>query len=131
MLVQNLSEPDQQNGCYAAVHAICGSPDYRQHSDIIHQAQHTSKGRGRCNNMKLGLFEGEGQEGQGGSFTSDVGEVAIALPPAAIEEADNSLLKLLTLIGVRDDAPLGAIDTLVAAQGPGREVAEDVGKHII
>jgi hypothetical protein len=35
------------------------------------------------------------------------------------------------LIGVRDAAPPGAIDTLAAAQGPGREIAEDVDKHII
>jgi hypothetical protein len=91
MLVQNLSEPNQQNKCYAAVHVICRSPDYRQHSNVIHQAQHTSKGRGRCNNLRLGLFKGEGQEGQGGPFTGDAGEVAIALPPNAIEEADDSL----------------------------------------
>jgi hypothetical protein len=31
----------------------------------------------------------------------------------------------------RDDVPPGATDTLVVAQGLGREVAEDVGKHII
>ena len=55
----------------------------------------------------------------------------IALPPASIEEANDSLRKLLTVIGVRDDAILGAIDTLVAAQGPGREVTEDVNKHIV
>jgi hypothetical protein len=43
-LGRNLSEPNQQNGCYAALHAICGSPDCRQHSAIIYQAQHTSIG---------------------------------------------------------------------------------------
>ena len=91
MFGQNLSEPDQQNGCYAAIHAICGSPDCRQHSNVIHQDQHTSKGRGRCNNLRLGLFKGEGQKGQGGPFTGDVGEVEIALPPATIEEVDDSL----------------------------------------
>ena len=36
--------------------------------------------------MRLGLFKGEGQEGQGGLFTGDAGEVAIALPLATIEE---------------------------------------------
>jgi hypothetical protein len=41
--------------------------------------------------MRLGLFKGKGQEGQGGPFTSDAGEVAIALLLAAIEEADDSL----------------------------------------
>ena len=90
-LIQNLSKPDQQNGCYTAVHAICGSPDCEQHSDVIHQAQHTRKGRGYYNNLRLGLFKGEGQEGQGGPFTDDAGELAIALPPAAIEETDDSL----------------------------------------
>ena len=60
----------------------------------------------------------------------DAGEVAIALPPAIIEEVDDSLRKLLMLIGVRDDAPLGVTDTLAVAQGPSGEVAEDVDKHI-
>ena len=34
---------------------------------------------------------GERQDGQGGPFTGDASEVAIALPLAAIEEANNSL----------------------------------------
>jgi hypothetical protein len=34
------------------------------------------------------------------------------------------------LIGVGDDMLLGAIETLVTAQGPGGKVVEDVGKHI-
>jgi hypothetical protein len=33
----------------------------------------------------------EGQEGQGGLFTGDAGEVVIALPPTVIEEANDSL----------------------------------------
>ena len=90
-LGQNLSKPNHENGCYAAVHAICGLPDCRQHNNVIHQAHHTSKGRGRYNNLRLGLFKGKGQEGQGGPFTGDAGEVAIALPSAAKEEADDSL----------------------------------------
>ena len=57
--------------------------------------------------------------------------MTIALPPATIEEADDSLGKLLTMIGVGDDALLGATDTLVVPQGPDGEVAKDVGKHII
>jgi len=57
--------------------------------------------------------------------------VAIALPLAAIEEANNSLGKLLTVIGVGEDALTGATNTLAATQGPRGEVAEDVGKHII
>jgi hypothetical protein len=36
-------------------------------------------------------LKGKKQEGQGGPFTGDAGEVAIAFPPAAIEEADDSL----------------------------------------
>jgi hypothetical protein len=35
------------------------------------------------------------------------------------------------LIAVGDEMPPGAIDTLAAAQGPDREVAKDVSKHII
>jgi len=35
------------------------------------------------------------------------------------------------MIGVRDDMLSGATDTLAATQGPGGEVAEDVGKHIV
>ena len=90
-LDQNLSEPDQQNGCYAAVHVICGSLDCRQHSVVIHQAQHTSKGRGRYNNLRLGLFKGGKTRMTRRVFTGDAGEVAIALPAAAVEEADDSL----------------------------------------
>ena len=48
-------------------------------------------------------MKGEGQEGQGWPFTGDAGEVAISLPPAAIEEANDSLGKLLTVIRVGDD----------------------------
>jgi hypothetical protein len=57
--------------------------------------------------------------------------MTIALPPATIEEADDSLRKLLMLIGVGDVTPLGVTDTLAIAQGPGGEVAEDVDKYII
>jgi hypothetical protein len=35
------------------------------------------------------------------------------------------------LIGVGDDVPLKAIDTLATAQGMSGEVAKDVDKHII
>ena len=64
-------------------------------------------------------------------FTGEASEVVIALPLAAIEEANDSQRKLLMVIGVGDDALLGVIDTLIAALGPGGEVAEDVTKHII
>jgi hypothetical protein len=36
-------------------------------------------------------LKGKRQEGQGGPFTGEDSEVAIALPPAAKEEANNSL----------------------------------------
>jgi hypothetical protein len=35
------------------------------------------------------------------------------------------------VIGVGDDAISGATNTLAATQGPDREVAEDVDKHIV
>jgi len=38
--------------------------------------------------LTLGCYR---QEVQGGSFTSEAGEVAIALPPVAKEEVDDSL----------------------------------------
>jgi hypothetical protein len=57
--------------------------------------------------------------------------VAIVVPPVAIEEAGDSLEKILTELGVRDDSLSRATDTLAAAQGLGREVAEDVDKHIV
>jgi hypothetical protein len=38
---------------------------------------------------------------------------------------------LIMVVGVKDDMLLAMTDTLAAAQGPGREVAEDVSKHII
>ena len=77
-------------------------------------------------------MKGAGQEGQGALFTSDTSEVAITLPPAAIEEVDDSLGKLLTVIGDKDDGLLGATNTFAAAQGPGEEAAEDVdNRHII
>ena len=63
-------------------------------------------------------MKGEGQEGQGGLFVGDAGEVAIALPPVAIEEANYSLGKHLTVIGVRDGTLSRATYTLAAAQRP-------------
>jgi hypothetical protein len=68
----------------------------------------------------------EGQ-GQGGPFTGDAGEVAIALPLASIEAKD-SLEKLLTVIAVRDDVLLEVTDTLAATQGLSEELAKDIGK---
>jgi len=65
------------------------------------------------------------------SFTGDASEVAIVVPLAAKEEADNNLRKLLTVVGVRDDALPGATDRLVVAQGLGREAAEDLNKHMV
>jgi hypothetical protein len=60
-------------------------------------------------------LNGEGQEGQGGVFTVDVGEVAFAFP-AAIEESSGNLGQLLTVLGFRD--------TLAATQGADSEALE-------
>jgi hypothetical protein len=40
-----------------------------------------------------------------------------AIPPAVVEEANNNLGNLLTVVGVRDDALPGATYKLVVAQG--------------
>ena len=66
----------------------------------------------------------EGQEGQGGVFTSDVGEVAFAFL-GAIEESSNNLGQLLLVLGVRDEVVPGAVDILAATQGAGGEAAAD------
>jgi hypothetical protein len=56
---------------------------------------------------------GEGQEGQGGVFTGDAGEVAFAFL-GAIEESGNNLGQLLLVLNIRDEVVLGAKDTLAA-----------------
>ena len=75
-------------------------------------------------------MNGEGQEGQGGLFTSDVGEVAFAFL-GAIEESGNNLGQLLLVLGVQDEVVLGAVDTLAAAQGAGGEAAEDEDQDMV
>ena len=69
-------------------------------------------------------MNGEGQEGQGGVFTDDAGEVAFAFP-GVIEESSNNLGQLLLVLGVQDEVVPGATDTLIATQGVGGEAAED------
>ena len=59
-------------------------------------------------------MNGEGQEGQGGVFTGDAGEVAFAFL-GAIEESDNNLGQLLSVLGIQDEVVPGAADTLAAA----------------
>ena len=59
-------------------------------------------------------MNGEGQEGQGGVFTGDAGEVAFSFP-GAIEEFGNNLGRLLLVLGVRDEVVPRATDTLAAA----------------
>ena len=44
-------------------------------------------------------MNGEGQEGQGGVFIGDAGEVAFAFP-CAIEEFGNNLGQLLSILGI-------------------------------
>jgi hypothetical protein len=75
-------------------------------------------------------MNGEGQEGQGGVFTSDGVEVAFAFL-GAIEESINNLGQLLSVLGVRDDVVPGATDTLAAAQGVGGEAAEDEDQDMV
>ena len=72
----------------------------------------------------------EGQEGQGGDFTVDVGEVVFAFL-AVVEESDENLGQLLTILGSRDEAILGAKDTLATAQGVGGEAAEDEDQDMV
>ena len=43
--------------------------------------------------------------------------------PAAVEESGENLGQLLTILGSRDEALLGVIDTLAATQGAGSEAA--------
>ena len=45
--------------------------------------------------------------------------------PATVEESDENLGQLLTILGSRYEAIPGAIDTLVSVQGAGGEAAED------
>ena len=75
-------------------------------------------------------MNGEGQEGQGGVFTSDAGEVAFAFL-GAIEESSNNLGQLLSVLGIRGEVVLGAADTLAAAQGAGSETAKDEDQDMV
>jgi hypothetical protein len=43
--------------------------------------------------------------------------------PAAVEESDENLGQLLMVLGSQDEAILGAIETLVAAQGVSGEAS--------
>jgi len=63
-------------------------------------------------------------------FTGNASEVALAIP-AVIEDAGHSLGKLITVVEVDDEALPRVIDTLVAAQGSGREAMEDLDKHMV
>ena len=58
------------------------------------------------------------------------GEVAFAFP-GAIEESDNNLGQLLSLLGVLDEVVPGAADTLAAAHGAGGEVAKDENQDMV
>jgi hypothetical protein len=75
-------------------------------------------------------MNGEGQEGQGGVFTRDVGEVAFAFL-GAIEESGNNLGQLISVLGVQDEVVLGAADTLAATQGAGGETAKDEDQEMV
>jgi hypothetical protein len=75
-------------------------------------------------------MNGEGQEGQGWVFTGDAGEVASAFP-GAIEEFDNNLGQLLSVLGIRDEMVPGVVDTLAAAQGASGEAMEDEDQDMV
>jgi hypothetical protein len=66
------------------------------------------------------MGKGKKEEGQGGVFTVDSGEVAFAFL-AAIEGSGDNLGQLLMVLKFGDEAVLGAIETLAAAQGVGGE----------
>ena len=51
--------------------------------------------------------------------------------PAAIEKSGNNLGQLLMVIGFRDNAVLGATDTLAAEQGAGGEATEDEDQDMV
>ena len=51
--------------------------------------------------------------------------------PAAVEESSENLGQLLTILGSRDEAILGAKDTLATAQGVGGEAAEDEDQDMV
>ena len=75
-------------------------------------------------------MNGEGQEGQGGVFTGDAGEVTFAFP-GVIEESGSNLGQLLSVLGVRDGVVPRAADTLAAALGVGGEAAEDEDQDMV
>ena len=60
----------------------------------------------------------------------DAGEVAFAFP-AAIEEFGDNLGQLLMVLGFRDEAVPGAMDTLVVVQGAGGEALEGEDKDMV
>ena len=51
--------------------------------------------------------------------------------PAAVEESGENLGQLLTILGSRDEAITGAIDTLIATQGAGGEAADDEDQDMV
>ena len=50
---------------------------------------------------------------------------------AMVEESNENLGQLLTVLGSQDEAILGAIDTLTAAQGASGEVTEDEDQDMV
>ena len=51
--------------------------------------------------------------------------------PATVEESSKNLGQLLMILGSRDEAILGATDTLAAAHGAGSEAAEDEDQDMV
>jgi hypothetical protein len=75
-------------------------------------------------------LNGEGQEGEGGVFTVDTGEVAFAFL-AEVEESGENLGQLLTILRSRDESILGATDTLADAQRASGKAAEDEDQDMV
>ena len=63
-------------------------------------------------------------------FIVDASEVVFVFP-ATVEESGENLGQFLTILGSRDEAILGATDTLAATQGAGNEAAKDEDQDMV
>ena len=88
----------------------------------------TCQQRGLTHQAALSMLKGKNSKEE--AYTKDTGQVSIVVL-TIIEEASHSLGQILLVIGVRDEAFLGATDTFVTKQGVGGEVVEDLDKDIL
>ena len=72
----------------------------------------------------------KGKNSKEGAYTRDAGEMSIIVL-TVIEEVGHSLGQILMVVGVRDEAFLGAIDTFATEKGAGGEAAEDLKNDIL